>query len=54
VGGMFRGRKKKSNLKIMSEKVTKEISPSKAVASKTIYEAFKILKNAGGELPGKT
>jgi restriction system protein len=38
----------------MSEKVNKEISPSKAVASKTIYEAFKILKTAGGELPGKT
>lgn len=30
-----------------------DVSPSKAVASKTIYEAFRILKEAGGELPGK-
>lgn len=31
----------------------KELSPSKAVAAKTIYEAFKILKAEGGELSGK-
>lgn len=37
----------------MSEKETKNISPSKATAAKTIYEAFKILKSEGGELPGK-
>ena len=30
-----------------------EVSPSKAAAAKTIYEAFKILKEEGGELPGK-
>jgi restriction system protein len=30
-----------------------ELSPSKAVASKVIFEAFKILKSEGGELPGK-
>ena len=37
----------------MAVKETKAISPSKAVAAKTIYEAFKILKLEGGELPGK-
>ena len=37
----------------MAEKETKNISPSKATAAKTIYEAFKILKSEGGELPGK-
>jgi restriction system protein len=37
----------------MAEKDTKTISPSKAVAAKTIYEAFKILKKEGGDLPGK-
>jgi hypothetical protein len=37
----------------MTEKETKAISPSKATAAKTIYEAFKILKSEGGELPGK-
>jgi restriction system protein len=31
----------------------KEIAPSKAVAAKTIYEAFTILKEAGGQLTGK-
>ncbi|HUS03652.1 MAG TPA: restriction endonuclease [Chitinophagaceae bacterium] len=31
----------------------KTLSPSKAVAAKTIYEAFKILKEVGGELPGR-
>ncbi len=30
-----------------------QVSPSKAVAAKTVYEAFKILKEEGGELPGK-
>ena len=30
-----------------------EVSRSKAVAAKTIYEAFKILKEEGGQLPGK-
>ena len=30
-----------------------EVSPSRAVAAKTIYEAFKILKEEGGGLPGK-
>ena len=30
-----------------------QVSPSKAVATKTVYEAFKILKEEGGELPGK-
>jgi restriction system protein len=30
-----------------------DISPSKAVAVKTIYEAFKILKEEGGQLSGK-
>jgi restriction system protein len=30
-----------------------DVSPSKAVAAKTIYEAFKILKEEGGQLPGK-
>jgi restriction system protein len=29
------------------------ISPTKQVAAKVIYEAFKILKEAGGELPGR-
>lgn len=38
----------------MSEKAPKELSKSKAVAAKTIYEAFRILKAEGGELPGKT
>lgn len=38
----------------MSEKIPKELSKSKAVAAKTIYEAFRILKAEGGELPGKT
>lgn len=37
----------------MSKKEEKPLSPSKAVAAKTIYEAFKILKAEGGELPGK-
>lgn len=37
----------------MAEKETKTISPSKATAAKTIFEAFKILKAEGGELPGK-
>jgi restriction system protein len=37
----------------MKETVTKELSPSKSVAAKTIYEAFKILKAEGGELSGK-
>ena len=37
----------------MAEKETKAISPSKAVAAKTIYETFKILKAEGGDLPGK-
>ncbi|MGN6439226.1 MAG: restriction endonuclease [Agriterribacter sp.] len=37
----------------MVKKETKTISPSKAVAAKTIFEAFKILKNEGGDLPGK-
>lgn len=35
------------------EKVLKELSPSRRVAAKTIYEAFKILKEAGGHLAGK-
>lgn len=39
--------------KKMKEINMKELSPSKATASKTIYEAFKILKDAGGELPGR-
>jgi restriction system protein len=30
-----------------------EVSPSKAVAAKTVYEAFKVLKEEGGQLPGK-
>ena len=30
-----------------------EVSPSKAVAAKTIFEAFKILKEEGGSLPGR-
>lgn len=37
----------------MTEKETKTISPSKATAAKTIFEAFKILKSEGSELPGK-
>lgn len=37
----------------MPEKEIKTISPSKATAAKTIFEAFKILKAEGGELPGK-
>lgn len=37
----------------MIEKTSKGLSPSKAVAAKTIYEAFKILKEEGGELPGR-
>jgi len=37
----------------MPEKETKTISSSKATAAKTIFEAFKILKSEGGELPGK-
>jgi restriction system protein len=42
-------RKRPNNMK----ENKKELSPSKAVAAKTIYEAFKILKVEGGELPGK-
>jgi restriction system protein len=34
-------------------KKTKEVSPSKAVGIKTIYELFKILKEEGGQLPRK-
>jgi restriction system protein len=30
-----------------------QLAPSRAVAAKTIYAAFKILKAEGGELPGK-
>jgi restriction system protein len=30
-----------------------DVSPSKGVAAKTIYEAFKILKEEGGQLPGR-
>jgi restriction system protein len=30
-----------------------DVSPSKQVASKTLYEALKILKEEGGQLPGK-
>ena len=30
---------------------TKPLAPSKAVASKTIYKCFELLKSAGGELP---
>lgn len=37
----------------MASKETKAISPTKAVASKSVYEAFKILKAEGGDLPGK-
>lgn len=37
----------------MSEKAIKDLSPSKAVAAKTVYEAFKILKAEGGQLSGK-
>ncbi len=37
----------------MPGKETKTISPSKATAAKTIFEAFKILKAEGGELHGK-
>ncbi len=37
----------------MPEKELQGLSPSKAVAAKTIYEAFKILKAEGGQLPGK-
>jgi hypothetical protein len=33
----------------MASKETKTISPSKAVAAKTIYEAFRILKAEGGD-----
>jgi hypothetical protein len=32
----------------MTEKETKAISPSKATAAKTMYEAFKILKAEAG------
>ncbi len=31
----------------------KEVSASKATAAKTIYEAFKVLREAGGQLTGK-
>lgn len=37
----------------MTDKPTKELSKSKVVAAKTVFEAFKILKVEGGELPGK-
>lgn len=30
-----------------------DVSPSKAVAAKTVYEALKILKEEGGNLHGK-
>lgn len=33
--------------------MAKELSPSRALASKVIYEAFKILKAENGQLPGK-
>jgi restriction system protein len=34
-------------------KQTTDISPSKAVAAKTVFEALSILKEEGGSLPGK-
>jgi restriction system protein len=41
-------KKNKENMKKLTE-----VSPSKAIAAKTIFEAFKILKEEGGELPGR-
>lgn len=35
------------------EKDLNELSPSRKVAARAIYEAFKILKKEGGQLPGK-
>ncbi|MBA4139302.1 MAG: hypothetical protein H0X70_02190 [Segetibacter sp.] len=35
------------------EKETPQQSPSKQTASKTIFAAFQILKEAGGQLPGR-
>lgn len=35
------------------EKQLDELAPSKRSASKTIFAAFNILKNAGGQMPGK-
>jgi restriction system protein len=35
------------------KKEPKELSPSKQTAAKTVFAAFKILKSAGGQLPGK-
>ena len=35
------------------ERVQKKLPPSKQTAAKVIYEAFKILKNAGGQLSGR-
>ncbi len=37
----------------MIDKDLNTLSPSKSVAAKTVYAAFKVLKSAGGELPGK-
>lgn len=33
--------------------MAKELSPSRALATKVVFEAFKILKAEGGQLPGK-
>jgi restriction system protein len=35
------------------EKEAKKLSRSRQLAAKTVFEAFKILKEAGGQLPGK-
>lgn len=37
----------------MPQRTLQDLSPSRAVATKTIFEAFKILKAEGGQLPGK-
>jgi restriction system protein len=42
-----------SQVQNIQVKQVNPISPSRSVASKTIFEAFKILKEEGGHLPGK-
>ena len=37
----------------MAERTIKDLSPSRALATRTVFEAFKILKAEGGELSGK-
>lgn len=44
---------KKRNQNKKRMKKLHDVSPSKTLAAKTVYEAFKVLKEEGGQLPGK-